>query len=137
MLGTFGLISKVGEYPEESKKIPDLNHPKCGVGMAPGYYVRSFNKNCFKNAYPSRTIVDYVSVTDVEGQPSNRIFNGRDAKKGEAPWAVHIETTIAKNPDSHGHAQDISYIRCTGALLNFEWVITVAHCVDKGYSSFC
>ena len=46
-----------------------------------------------------------------------RIIKGMESEFGEYPWKVQLRTM-------RGH-------KCGAALLNKNWVITAAHCVDK------
>ncbi|XP_047426757.1 tryptase-2-like [Mugil cephalus] len=50
------------------------------------------------------------------------IIGGHNAKKGRWPWMVHLNITTADGTKRW---------RCGGALLNHQWVVTAAHCLDK------
>ncbi|XP_018518341.1 tryptase-2 [Lates calcarifer] len=50
----------------------------------------------------------------------NCIVGGRDAEKGSWPWMVHLNIT------SDGKTK----WRCGGTILNNQWVLTAAHCLD-------
>ena len=132
-LGTYGRFVEVGEYPHQSY-IPHLNHPLCGIGNITSVYVVSFNKQCFGNEYKNKTFVDISTEpqSGEEGQVLSRIFKGRNAKKGEAPWTVYIHKRFARNVHVQGATfEEIKTSYCTGSLLTFEWVITSAHCVNE------
>ncbi|XP_047426756.1 tryptase-2-like [Mugil cephalus] len=50
------------------------------------------------------------------------IIGWEDAKRGCSPWMVHLNITTADGSKRW---------RCGGALLNHQWVVTAAHCLDK------
>ncbi|XP_047426758.1 tryptase-2-like [Mugil cephalus] len=50
------------------------------------------------------------------------IIGGQDAKRDSSPWMVHLNITTADGSKRW---------RCGGALLNHQWVVTAAHCLDK------
>ena len=130
LLGTYCLFVGVGEYPDYSSGIPHFNHPLCGIGNASGVYVISFNKKCFGKEYKNKTIVDISTEPHFDGEEGevlSRVFKGRNAKKGEAPWVVYIHIQTVKKQSMLG--TEYEYASCTGTLLTFEWVITSAHCV--------
>lgn len=54
-------------------------------------------------------------------QMKSSIVAGRNVKKGDWPWMVHL------NISSHGTQR----FRCGGTLLNNEWVLTSAGCLDR------
>lgn len=62
-------------------------------------------------------------ITDEEDAESARIINGEMAKQGAWPWQVSIKLT---NPriGSIGHW-------CGAVLLDQDWILTAAHCVQN------
>ncbi|XP_076153542.1 serine protease 27-like [Alosa pseudoharengus] len=48
------------------------------------------------------------------------IVGGEDAAPGQWPWMVYLETTNRMHTRS-----------CGGSLINTQWVLTAAHCVDS------
>ncbi|KAG8594388.1 hypothetical protein GDO81_001181, partial [Engystomops pustulosus] len=56
--------------------------------------------------------------------PYNRIVGGTDAVEGEWPWQASLLYT----------EQGKLYHLCGGSLITSRWVLTAAHCVNKGYS---
>lgn len=57
---------------------------------------------------------------EVNSLISNRIIGGELANPGEFNWAAGIYTTTVTG----------TYF-CTGTILNTEWIITAAQCVDR------
>lgn len=51
---------------------------------------------------------------------SNRIVGGEEAEPGQFPYQVALV----------GYGMNWPY--CGGTLLNEEWVVTIAHCVEWG-----
>ncbi|KAL7644844.1 UNVERIFIED_CONTAM: hypothetical protein RMT77_004661 [Armadillidium vulgare] len=78
----------------------------------PKFRLNSGNEDCGKlQVYPN-----------LEG----KIVNGTFGTFGQFPWSVSVRLSI--DPENRTLP---SYHFCGGALLNNEWVITSAHCVQK------
>ena len=160
LLGTYGSFVEVGVYPNQQKYIPYFNHRRCGMRYVSNVYVIRFNKNCFENVYSEKTLVEYENGIPEEeedlfpsqlpsqlqpeptrylppphpypGRVMSRIFNGREAKAGEAPWTVYLHIKHDTYETKHHRVVPKTQVyKCTGSLLTFEWVITAAHCLDK------
>jgi len=50
----------------------------------------------------------------IQSRTANRIVNGKEVIKGSHPWQVNINSGF-----------------CGGSLINDQWVLTAAHCVEK------
>uniref|UniRef100_A0A482Z9S3 U34-Austrotoxin-Ht1a_1 n=1 Tax=Hickmania troglodytes TaxID=489260 RepID=A0A482Z9S3_9ARAC len=57
---------------------------------------------------------------------SFRITGGRDANRGEFPWMVSLVEI---------HDQKM-YHTCGGAILNLNWILTAAHCIDGSLDKY-
>ncbi|XP_078476339.1 elastase-1-like [Lampetra planeri] len=57
-----------------------------------------------------------------------RIVNGEEAAPNSWPWQISLAT--AWNPQS----PDVIDHTCGGVLLNSDWVLTAAHCINTSYS---
>ncbi|CAN0416139.1 unnamed protein product [Lampetra planeri] len=57
-----------------------------------------------------------------------RIVNGDEAAPNSWPWQISIATAF------HPERPDALYHTCGGVLLNSDWVLTAAHCIDTNYS---
>ncbi|XP_078476349.1 elastase-1-like isoform X2 [Lampetra planeri] len=57
-----------------------------------------------------------------------RIVNGEEAAPNSWPWQISLVTAWdLERPDALYHT-------CGGVLLNSDWVLTAAHCIDTNYS---
>jgi secreted trypsin-like serine protease len=67
---------------------------------------------------------DAASKVSVCGQPNlwnpDRIVGGMEAKKNEFPWQAWL--IMAQDGAAYG--------ACGGSLINNQWILTAAHCVD-------
>ncbi|XP_028978874.2 tryptase-2-like [Esox lucius] len=65
-----------------------------------------------------------LSVHDAAGlfvpQARSSIIGGEEAYKGKWPWMAYLKTSSAEG----------NTLNCGGSLLNEDWVLTAAHCVD-------
>ena len=50
-----------------------------------------------------------------------RIVGGNYAKRNSHPWLVRLDVELESN----------EHIRCSGAIINDEWVLTAAHCCQE------
>ncbi|XP_075911076.1 elastase-1-like isoform X2 [Petromyzon marinus] len=57
-----------------------------------------------------------------------RIVNGEDAAPNSWPWQISLAT--AWDPES----PDVINHTCGGVLLNTDWVLTAAHCINTSFS---
>ncbi|KAM3916901.1 serine protease 33-like [Leptodactylus fuscus] len=68
-----------------------------------------------------------VDGNSVCGSPqvTDRIFGGTDTVQGEWPWQVLLI-----------YIQDgvVFYYECGGSLISSKWVLTAAHCINRGFS---
>ena len=55
----------------------------------------------------------------------DRIVGGMEAKKNEFPWQAWL--IMAQEGAAYG--------ACGGSLINNQWILTAAHCVDLTYRS--
>ncbi|KAJ3649437.1 hypothetical protein Zmor_021179 [Zophobas morio] len=58
-------------------------------------------------------------------EANGRILNGENATLGQFPWNVGLLTT-----------QTDSATWCGGAIISEDWVLTVAHCVDRAVITY-
>ena len=56
-----------------------------------------------------------------------RVVGGTYAPKNSHPWLVRL--TIRNKSDAPGVG-----IRCSGSIIDNEWILTAAHCCDDAYS---
>ena len=118
-----GIHVKVGEYPEY--KSYDINLRECGLSYKPTEIQLHFDRKCFSNVYQNQTVLDTKGVI-LNSATSDRIYNGREAKYWESPWAVYLEYYFSKNESG----KTIWYIvSCSGVLVTFQWVLSSAHCL--------
>ncbi|XP_034546287.1 coagulation factor IXa [Notolabrus celidotus] len=73
---------------------------------------------------PLWVLRDTEAPTEEQPRPHKRIVGGKVVLPGEIPWQVAL---IAR-PSGH--------LFCGGSILSERWVITAAHCLAEGHSSF-
>ncbi|KAM8938828.1 plasma kallikrein-like [Pelodytes ibericus] len=56
------------------------------------------------------------------GDPETRIVGGTESALGEWPWQVSMQLRISANVRQHA---------CGGSIINNQWIVTAAHCVDS------
>lgn len=66
------------------------------------------------------TVFVFVSPGLLGAQVKSSIVAGRNVKKGDWPWMVHLNIS-----------DGTQRFRCGGTLLNSEWVLTSAGCLDR------
>ena len=125
-----GLFVEVGNYPDSIKD--DINLPECGLGFLPR--VISYGNSCYQKSYANKTYAPNVKHKySIPGQVLSRIYQGRTAMMGEAPWVIRLELTTRRRSEQRYKTAGENKTTCTGVLVTFEWVLTAANCIEKGY----
>ena len=67
----------------------------------------------------------YSICTEICGRPKKhgRIVGGEETSSRDWPWQVGLQTMYE------------NYIFCGGSLINKEWVLTAAHCIEDNNPS--
>lgn len=73
---------------------------------------------------PNALIKNRFTASGLPRHPQNRIVNGVDSGRGEWPWQASLHYETSRGSFSH---------ICGGSLINNNWVVTAAHCVEFEY----
>jgi len=77
---------------------------------------------CFRSLF----LITILLVNISKGQEDERVANGKEAVSKQFPHQVLIKNFFERN----------FTIYCSGSILNEEWVLTAAHCLDEDLGKF-